>query len=156
MKQELLLGDEALGLGAVHSGISGVYGYPGTPSTEIFEFVAANAAEAIRELFAAKGDRIVEVNLRPFQLGAAFCRIYRELGAIGVPLDRVRRFSGKLGAAGLKAESLRIWGDLLCGDEGEKILLSLESHNHAVPAEAELIEELLQGSLGGGDGGRNT
>ena len=39
MKQEVLLGDEAVGLGAVHAGLSGVYGYPGTPSTEIFEFV---------------------------------------------------------------------------------------------------------------------
>lgn len=39
MKREILLGDEAVGLGAVHAGISGVYGYPGTPSTEIFEFV---------------------------------------------------------------------------------------------------------------------
>ncbi|MGD8439963.1 MAG: thiamine pyrophosphate-dependent enzyme [Holophagae bacterium] len=39
MSREILLGDEAVGLGAIHSGLSGVYGYPGTPSTEIFEFV---------------------------------------------------------------------------------------------------------------------
>ena len=39
MQRQLLLGDEAVGLGAVHAGLSGVYGYPGTPSTEIFEFV---------------------------------------------------------------------------------------------------------------------
>lgn len=38
-KREILLGDEAVGLGAIHAGLSGVYGYPGTPSTEIFEFV---------------------------------------------------------------------------------------------------------------------
>ncbi len=44
MNNELLLGDEAVGLGAIHAGISGVYGYPGTPSTEIFEYVAAQAA----------------------------------------------------------------------------------------------------------------
>ncbi len=37
--QQILLGDEAVGLAAVHAGISGIYGYPGTPSTEIFEFV---------------------------------------------------------------------------------------------------------------------
>ncbi len=43
MKREILLGDEAVGLGAVHAGISGVYGYPGTPSTEIFEFVESIA-----------------------------------------------------------------------------------------------------------------
>ena len=31
----LLLGDQAIALGAIHAGISGVYAYPGTPSTEI-------------------------------------------------------------------------------------------------------------------------
>jgi indolepyruvate ferredoxin oxidoreductase alpha subunit len=35
----VLLGDEAVALGAIHAGLSGVYGYPGTPSTEIFEAV---------------------------------------------------------------------------------------------------------------------
>jgi indolepyruvate ferredoxin oxidoreductase alpha subunit len=39
MTSEVLLGDEAIGLGAIHAGLSGVYAYPGTPSTEIFEFV---------------------------------------------------------------------------------------------------------------------
>ena len=38
MKQ-LLLGDEAIALGALHAGLSGVYAYPGTPSTEITEFI---------------------------------------------------------------------------------------------------------------------
>ena len=32
-----LLGDEAVALGAIHSGISAAYGYPGTPSTEILQ-----------------------------------------------------------------------------------------------------------------------
>ena len=41
----LLLGDEAIALGAVHAGISGVYAYPGTPSTEITEYIQANAPE---------------------------------------------------------------------------------------------------------------
>lgn len=39
MNRNVLLGDDAVGLGALHAGLSGVYGYPGTPSTEIFEFV---------------------------------------------------------------------------------------------------------------------
>ena len=36
----LLLGDQAIALGAIHAGISGVYAYPGTPSTEITEYIA--------------------------------------------------------------------------------------------------------------------
>ena len=35
MEKRLLLGDEAIALGALHAGLSGVYAYPGTPSTEM-------------------------------------------------------------------------------------------------------------------------
>jgi len=37
--KQLLLGDEAIALGALHAGLSGVYAYPGTPSTEITEYI---------------------------------------------------------------------------------------------------------------------
>ncbi|MFI3281168.1 MAG: thiamine pyrophosphate-dependent enzyme [Rikenellaceae bacterium] len=43
----LLLGDEAIALGAIHAGISGVYAYPGTPSTEITEYIQ-NSAQATK------------------------------------------------------------------------------------------------------------
>lgn len=43
--RKLLLGDEAIALGAIHAGISGVYAYPGTPSTEITEFIQGHAPE---------------------------------------------------------------------------------------------------------------
>jgi indolepyruvate ferredoxin oxidoreductase, alpha subunit len=39
MPTRLLLGDEALAQGAVDAGLSGAYAYPGTPSTEITEYV---------------------------------------------------------------------------------------------------------------------
>lgn len=42
-EKKLLLGDEAIALGAIHSGISGVYAYPGTPSTEITEYIQRQA-----------------------------------------------------------------------------------------------------------------
>ena len=45
IERKLLLGDEAIALGAIHAGISGVYAYPGTPSTEITEFIQAYAPE---------------------------------------------------------------------------------------------------------------
>ncbi len=38
MSKLMLLGDEALSQGAIDAGISGFYGYPGTPSTEIMEY----------------------------------------------------------------------------------------------------------------------
>lgn len=46
----LLLGDEAIALGAIHAGLSGVYAYPGTPSTEITEYVQGNPMAAERKI----------------------------------------------------------------------------------------------------------
>jgi indolepyruvate ferredoxin oxidoreductase alpha subunit len=39
MSKEILLGDEAVGLGAVHAGLTGAYSYPGTPASEIMEYL---------------------------------------------------------------------------------------------------------------------
>lgn len=43
MKEAVLLGAEAIAQGALDAGMSGVYAYPGTPSTEITEYVQRNA-----------------------------------------------------------------------------------------------------------------
>lgn len=45
MKKLLALGNEAAAMGAIDAGISGVYAYPGTPSTEITEYIQ-NAPES--------------------------------------------------------------------------------------------------------------
>ena len=37
--KKLLLGDQAIAQGALDAGLSGVYAYPGTPSTEITEYI---------------------------------------------------------------------------------------------------------------------
>lgn len=47
MQKQLLLGVEAIAQGAIDSGISGVYAYPGTPSTEITEYIQ-NSQQAIQ------------------------------------------------------------------------------------------------------------
>jgi len=39
MEHEILLGDEAVALGAIHAGLSGGYSYPGTPASEIMEYL---------------------------------------------------------------------------------------------------------------------
>lgn len=43
MEKMLLLGDEAIAQSAIDAGISGIYAYPGTPSTEILEYVNKSA-----------------------------------------------------------------------------------------------------------------
>ena len=49
-KRLLLLGDEAIAQGAIDAGLSGVYAYPGTPSTEITEYIQKNAVARERGL----------------------------------------------------------------------------------------------------------
>lgn len=46
----LLLGDQAIALGAIHAGIAGVYAYPGTPSTEITEYIQEHPLAIERKL----------------------------------------------------------------------------------------------------------
>lgn len=43
--KHLLLGDEAIAQGALDAGLSGVYAYPGTPSTEITEYIQMQNAK---------------------------------------------------------------------------------------------------------------
>lgn len=48
--KKLLLGDEAIAQAAIDAGISGVYAYPGTPSTEITEFIQQDKTAAQRKI----------------------------------------------------------------------------------------------------------
>ena len=50
MEKLLLLGAEAIAQGAIDGGMSGVYAYPGTPSTEITEYVQRNKTAAERNI----------------------------------------------------------------------------------------------------------
>lgn len=49
-KKMLLMGDEAIAQGAMDAGASGFYAYPGTPSTEIMEFVQHSKFAAARNI----------------------------------------------------------------------------------------------------------
>ena len=48
--KKLLLGDEAIAQGAIDAGLSGVYAYPGTPSTEITEYIQQSPTAIERNL----------------------------------------------------------------------------------------------------------
>ncbi len=47
MRQEFLMGNEAIALGAIAAGVQLVAGYPGTPSTEVLETISAHKTEHI-------------------------------------------------------------------------------------------------------------
>ncbi len=72
MSDRALLGDEAVALGAMHAGLSSAYGYPGTPSTEIMEFLL--------EAVGTGGDGVLQAHWSSNEktafeeaLGASFC-----------------------------------------------------------------------------------
>lgn len=50
MSKKLLLGDEAIAQAAIDAGISGVYAYPGTPSTEITEYIQRHPVSKQRNI----------------------------------------------------------------------------------------------------------
>ncbi len=51
MQKLLLLGDEAIAQAAIDAGISGSYAYPGTPSTEIMEYIQRSEEAAKNNIF---------------------------------------------------------------------------------------------------------
>jgi indolepyruvate ferredoxin oxidoreductase alpha subunit len=50
MKKLLLLGDEAIAQAALDAGMSGMYAYPGTPSTEIMEYIQSSESAIERNV----------------------------------------------------------------------------------------------------------
>ena len=61
MKTKLiLLGDEALAQGAIDAGLTGVYAYPGTPSTEITEYIQMVHPEGVHCTWSANEKTAME------------------------------------------------------------------------------------------------
>ena len=69
--KKLLLGDEALALGAINAGLSGAYAYPGTPSTEILEYVQKNPVAKERKIHSHWSSN--EKTALEEALGMSFC-----------------------------------------------------------------------------------
>ncbi|MCE1166320.1 MAG: indolepyruvate ferredoxin oxidoreductase, partial [Bacteroidetes bacterium] len=66
MQRLVLLGDEAIAQAAIDAGISGIYAYPGTPSTEITEYVQHSKearAKGIRASWSANEKTAMEAAL---------------------------------------------------------------------------------------------
>ncbi|MDT8309153.1 MAG: indolepyruvate ferredoxin oxidoreductase, partial [Bacteroidales bacterium] len=66
MQKLMLLGDEAIAQASIDAGISGIFAYPGTPSTEITEYVQASkeaAAKGIRSNWSANEKTAMEASI---------------------------------------------------------------------------------------------
>lgn len=69
--KRLLLGDEAFALGALEGGLSGAYAYPGTPSTEILEYVQMHPLTKERSIHSHWSSN--EKTAMEEALGMSFC-----------------------------------------------------------------------------------
>jgi len=66
MHKLLLLGDEAIAQAAIDAGLGGMYAYPGTPSTEIMEYIQSSEAavgERIHKLWSSNEKTAMEAAL---------------------------------------------------------------------------------------------
>ena len=68
MRKEFLMGNEAMALGALASGLDLAAGYPGTPSTEVMETLAKRAGEGVHLQWSVNEKAALEV-----AAGAAYC-----------------------------------------------------------------------------------
>ena len=69
--KNLVLGNEALAQGAIDAGISGVYAYPGTPSTEISEYI--QNSKIAKELGIHSTWSVNEKTAMEAALGMSYC-----------------------------------------------------------------------------------
>lgn len=82
--KRLLLGDEAFALGAINAGLSGAYAYPGTPSTEIMEYVQSDPVAKERGIHSHWSSN--EKTALEEALGMSFCgkRTFTSMKHVGL------------------------------------------------------------------------
>ncbi len=80
MAEKLLMGNEALGLAALHAGVSFVAGYPGTPSTEVLETVAAAAVPGVHVEWSTNEKAALEVAAGAAYSGARALVTMKQVG----------------------------------------------------------------------------
>ncbi|MCK5808896.1 indolepyruvate ferredoxin oxidoreductase [bacterium] len=100
-KKKLLLGDEAIAQAGIDAGISGFYGYPGTPSTEIMEYVQRDSVakeRGIHSLWSANEKTAAEAALGMSYAGKRTMSTMKHVG-LNVAMDSFVN-SGITGANG--------------------------------------------------------
>lgn len=80
MPVQLLMGNEALGLGALHAGVNFVSGYPGTPSTEVLETVAAHNDGSVHVEWSTNEKAALEVAAGAAYAGARALVTMKQVG----------------------------------------------------------------------------
>ena len=84
--KEYVMGNGAIALGALAAGVNLVAGYPGTPSSEIIETIAAHPSEGVYVEWSVKEKAAMEV-----AASAAYTGARRSRGRHGYCLSRRSR-----------------------------------------------------------------
>lgn len=84
---ELLMGNEAIALGALAAGVQLVCGYPGTPSTEVLETVAKRRPEGVYVEWSVNEKAALEVAAGAALAGARAMVTMKQVG-LNVASDR--------------------------------------------------------------------
>ena len=80
MAKKLVMGNEAIALGAIKAGVSLVAGYPGTPSTEVLETVAKNNHNGIHVEWSVNEKAALEVAAAAAYAGARVLVTMKQVG----------------------------------------------------------------------------
>lgn len=80
MKKQFVMGNEAIGLGAVRAGVTMVAGYPGTPSTEVLETIAKNNDGTIHVEWSVNEKAALEVAAAASYSGARSLVTMKQVG----------------------------------------------------------------------------
>lgn len=80
MKTEMLMGNEAIALGAIRAGVNVVCGYPGTPSTEVLETIAKHRGNDIYVEWSVNEKVAMEVGAGAAYAGARTLVTMKQVG----------------------------------------------------------------------------
>ncbi len=80
METKLLMGNEAIALGAIAAGVQVVCGYPGTPSTEVLETIAKNRTEDLYVEWSVNEKAAMEVAIGAAYAGARALVTMKQVG----------------------------------------------------------------------------
>jgi indolepyruvate ferredoxin oxidoreductase alpha subunit len=80
MLKKLLMGNEAIALGALRAGVSVVCGYPGTPSSEVLETIASERAEGVYAEWSVNEKSAMEVGAGAALAGARVLVTMKQVG----------------------------------------------------------------------------
>lgn len=84
-------------------------------ATPYLQLPDAALESSITEVFASKGERIQQANLKAFRIGKAAGKAYQSLLASGVDGKVARAFVGRLDEGALPRDGLQAWTDVLKG-----------------------------------------